>query len=117
MAGKEGVKTGKKFIAEHTERKELTANERIKELEEEIANTKYNKKTQHAVGLMKAKLAMLKERATQRASVGKAKGDNRFAVRRTGEGTVVLLGYPSVGKSTLLNKLTNAKSDVARYAF
>ena len=117
MVGKEGAKIGKKYIAEHTERKELTASERIKELEEEVSNTKYNKRTQHAIGLMKAKLAMLKERATQRASVGKAKGDNRFAVRRTGEGTVVLLGYPSVGKSTLLNKLTNAKSDVARYAF
>ncbi|MBU0627979.1 MAG: GTP-binding protein [Nanoarchaeota archaeon] len=95
----------------------MTSQEKIKDLEDEISSTKYNKKTQHAIGLMKAKLAMMKERATQRASVGKAKGDDRFAVRRTGDGTVVLLGFPSVGKSTLLNKITNAKSDIASYAF
>ena len=118
MAGKEGVKVGKKRgEIQLTERKEMTSSEKIKDLEEEISNTKYNKKTQHAIGLMKAKLAMMKERATQRASVGKAKGDDRFAVRRTGDGTVVLLGFPSVGKSTLLNKITNAKSDIASYAF
>src|SRR3989344_1913499 len=118
MAGKEGVKVGKKRgDIQLTERKEMTSSEKIKDLEEEISNTKYNKKTQHAIGLMKAKLAMMKERATQRASVGKAKGDDRFAVRRTGDGTVILLGFPSVGKSTLLNKITNAKSDIASYAF
>ncbi|MEA2037671.1 MAG: GTP-binding protein [Nanoarchaeota archaeon] len=117
MAGKQGVKTGKKKEAQQTERKKLTSNERIKELEDEISKTKYNKRTQHAVGLMKAKLAVLKERATQRSSAGKGKGDDRFSVRKTGDGTAVLLGFPSVGKSTLLNKLTSAKSDIAAYSF
>ncbi|HJO01782.1 MAG TPA: GTPase, partial [Candidatus Woesearchaeota archaeon] len=40
-----------------------------------------------------------------------------YAVRKTGDGTVVLLGFPSVGKSTLLNALTNADSPVGTYAF
>jgi small GTP-binding protein len=117
MVGKKGVKTGKKHEAERTERKKLSASERIEELEQEISKTKYNKRTQHAVGLMKAKLAMLKQRAEERASVGKGKGDERFSVRKTGDGSVLLLGFPSVGKSTLLNKLTRAKSDIAAYAF
>ena len=117
MAGKKGIKIGKKKTAEVVERKDLTIQEKIKELEEEISRTKYNKKTQHAIGLLKAKLAVLKERALQRSSVGKSKGDDRFSVRKTGDGTVVLLGFPSVGKSTLLNKLTNAKSDVGAYSF
>lgn len=117
MAGKKGIKIGKKKRAEVVERKDLTIHEKIKELEEEISRTKYNKKTQHAIGLLKAKLAVLKERALQRSSVGKSKGDERFSVRKTGDGTVVLLGFPSVGKSTLLNKLTNAKSDIGAYSF
>jgi small GTP-binding protein len=118
MVGKEAAKIGKKKApVQIIERKELTLHEKVKELENEISNTKYNKKTQHAIGLMKAKLAMLKDRAMQRAGVGKAKGDERFSVRKTGDATAILLGFPSVGKSTLLNKLTNAKSDVAAYAF
>lgn len=117
MVGKEGTKTGKKKEAQHTERKKLSSSERIEALEEEIRTTKYNKRTQHAIGLLKAKLAILKQRATQRASVGKAKGDERFSVRKTGDGSVLLLGFPSVGKSTLLNKLTRAKSDIGAYDF
>jgi len=118
MPGKEGVKVGKKKeVLLRTQRKKQTTNEQIKELEERISKTKYNKKTQHAIGLYKAKLAMLKEKAEARASTGKAKGDDRYSVRKTGDGSVVLLGFPSVGKSTLLNKLTNAKSDIGAYSF
>jgi len=118
MAGKKATKIGKKReAAVLTERKKLTASEQIRQLEEEIGKTKYNKKTQHAIGLMKAKLAMLKERALARSAAGKARGDERFSIRKTGDGTAVLLGFPSVGKSTLLNKITNAKSEVAAYDF
>jgi uncharacterized protein len=90
-------------------------NEEIKRLEEEIANTKYNKRTQSHVGLVKAKLARLKEKDEQRKSGGK-KGEG-YTVKRSGDATVVLLGFPSVGKSTLLNALTNAESMTAAYAF
>lgn len=90
-------------------------NEEIKQLEDQIAKTKYNKSTQHAVGLMKAKLAKLKEKQETRGSGGKkAEG---YDVRKTGDGTVILIGFPSVGKSTLLNDLTNAESKTAAYAF
>lgn len=118
MKGKKGAKKGKKRKdVLLTERKKLSASERIKELEEEIRKIKYNKRTQRAIGLLKAKLAVLKERALQRSSIGKSKGDDRFNVRKTGDCTAILLGFPSVGKSTLLNKLTNAKSDIASYSF
>ena len=88
--------------------------EKIKELEDLISKSKYNKSTQHAIGLYKAQLAKLKEK--QKARSGGRKGEG-YAVRKTGDGTVVLLGFPSVGKSTLLNALTNANSAVAAYAF
>ncbi len=95
------------------ERKDPTR-EKIKELDDLISKTKYNKSTQHAIGLYKAQLAKLKEK--QKARSGGRKGEG-YNVRKTGDGTVVLLGFPSVGKSTLLNALTNANSAVAAYAF
>ncbi|MBI4440332.1 GTP-binding protein [Candidatus Woesearchaeota archaeon] len=88
---------------------------RIAELESELAKTKYNKRTQHHVGLVKAKIAQLKERQ-QRRSAGKGKTEG-FTVKKSGDASVILVGFPSVGKSTLLNRITNAKSAVAQYAF
>lgn len=89
--------------------------DRIRELEEEVEKTKYNKKTQRHIGLIKAKIAMLKEKQQQRMS-SKGKGEG-FSVKRSGDGTVIMVGFPSVGKSTLLNALTKAKSQVGSYAF
>ena len=89
--------------------------QRVRELEEELSTTKYNKSSQHHVGLVKAKIALLKEKQERRiAGKGKTEG---FSVKRSGDATVIIVGYPSVGKSTLLNALTNAKSEVAAYAF
>lgn len=117
MGGKKAVSVGKRKDVQLVERKKADTNAQIKELEDRIAKTKYNKKTQHAIGLYKAKLALLKDKASSRSSTGKSKGDERFNVRKTGDGTVVILGFPSVGKSTLLNKITNAKSDIGAYSF
>jgi small GTP-binding protein len=90
-------------------------NNEIKNLEDEITKTKYNKRTQHHIGLVKAKLAKLKDKQETRGS-GTKKMDG-YDVRKTGDGTVILVGFPSVGKSTLLNDLTNAESKIAAYAF
>jgi len=89
--------------------------EKIRELEEEIRRTPYNKATQHHIGKLKAKLARLREEAERRST---AKGAGRgYAVRKSGDATVALVGFPSVGKSTLLNALTNAESEVGSYDF
>lgn len=88
---------------------------KIKDLEDELKKTKYNKKSQGHIGLVKAKIARLKDEEQRRASSkGKTEG---FSVRRTGDATIIMVGFPSVGKSTLLNAITNAHSEVAAYAF
>ncbi len=88
---------------------------KIKEIETQLSSVKYNKSTEHAFGVMKAQLAKLREKQEKRmASKGGGKG---FFVKKSGNATVVLLGFPSVGKSSLLNVITGAKSAVAAYAF
>ncbi|HIH39602.1 TPA: GTP-binding protein [Candidatus Woesearchaeota archaeon] len=89
--------------------------ESIKDLEERISKTKYNKKTQSAIGQYKAQLAKLKDDVVKRASKGpRTQG---YSVKKSGDATVVILGFPSVGKSTVLNAITGAKSEVAAYEF
>jgi len=90
--------------------------ERIKELEKELSETSYNKRTQHHIGLLKAKIADLKQKQATRSS-SKNGSSVGFSVRRSGDGTVVLIGLPSVGKSTLLNRVTDASSKAGAYAF
>lgn len=89
--------------------------ERILELEEEIRRTPYNKATQHHIGRLKARVARLKEEARTR-SASKA-GAEGYSHRKAGDATAVIVGFPSVGKSTLLNKLTNSTSKVGDYDF
>ena len=92
--------------------------QQIEEIEEELRKTPHHKGTDHFFAKMRAKIARLKDR--QYESVVKSKGGGGgggYGVKKQGDATVVLVGPPSVGKSTLLNDLTNADSKVAAYDF
>jgi uncharacterized protein len=89
--------------------------EQIVEIEDEIRNTQYNKATQHHIGRLRAKIAFLRLEREKRAA-GKG-GGSGYAVRKSGNATVGLVGYPSVGKSTLLTRLTGAMSEAGAYDF
>ena len=88
--------------------------EEIEAIEEEIASTPYNKATEAHIGRLKSKLAEKKEKLQNQSSAG---GGTGYSVEKTGDATVALVGFPSVGKSSLLNALTNAESEIGDYEF
>ena len=91
--------------------------EKIKAIQDEIGRTQLNKATEHHIGLLKAKIAKLKREQEAIQTKKSAKKSDGFDVKRTGDATVVFIGLPSVGKSTLLNKLTGSKSSVGAFQF
>ncbi|MBI5147314.1 MAG: GTP-binding protein [Thaumarchaeota archaeon] len=91
--------------------------EKIKAIQDEILKTQLNKATEHHVGLLKAKIAKLRREQEKVQTKKSGISSDGFDVRRTGDATVVFIGLPSVGKSTLLNKLTGSRSAVAAYQF
>ncbi|MGQ0606231.1 MAG: OBG GTPase family GTP-binding protein [Candidatus Nitrosotenuis sp.] len=91
--------------------------EKIKAIQDQIHSTQLNKATEHHIGLLKAKIAKLKREQENNQTKKSGISSDGFDVRRTGDATVVFIGLPSVGKSTLLNKLTGSRSAVAAYQF
>ena len=91
--------------------------EKIKAIQDEIHRTQLNKATEHHIGLLKAKIAKLKREQESDAIKKSSKKSDGFDVKRTGDATVVFIGLPSVGKSTLLNKLTGSKSAIGAFQF
>eukprot|EP00055_Hartaetosiga_balthica_P018554 m.134751 g.134751 ORF g.134751 m.134751 type:complete len:367 (+) comp9720_c0_seq1:32-1132(+) len=90
--------------------------EKIDEIEAEMARTQKNKATAKHLGLLKARLAKLKQELISAKTSGGGKGEG-FDVPKTGDARVGFVGFPSVGKSTLLTNLAGVYSEVAAYEF
>jgi small GTP-binding protein len=90
--------------------------EKIKEIENEMARTQKNKATAHHLGLLKAKLAKLRRELLTPKGGSSSTGEG-FDVAKTGIARIGFVGFPSVGKSTIMTKLTGTYSAVAEYEF
>ncbi len=91
--------------------------EKIKAIQDEIHKTQINKATEHHIGLLKAKIAKLRREQEKIQTKKSGVSTEGFDIKRTGDATVVFIGLPSVGKSTLLNRITGSRSAVAAYQF
>ncbi|KAI9722115.1 MAG: Ribosome-interacting GTPase 2 [Chrysothrix sp. TS-e1954] len=91
--------------------------ERIKEIEDEMRRTQKNKATEYHLGLLKGKLARLRAQLLEPTPGAGAGGGQGFDVSKSGDARIALVGFPSVGKSTFLSKITKTRSEVAAYSF
>jgi len=91
--------------------------QKIADIEAEMARTQKNKATSGHLGLLKAKLAKLRREIIEPKSGGGGGKGEGFDVARTGDARVGFVGFPSVGKSTLLSNLAGVYSEVAAYEF
>jgi uncharacterized protein len=94
-----------------------TIADKIAEVENEMSKTQRNKATESHMGLLKAKLAKLKRELIDASSKSGGGGMEGFEVPKTGDCRIGLVGFPSVGKSTLLTKLTGIFSRASEFEF
>ncbi|OWF55285.1 GTP-binding protein 128up-like isoform X1 [Mizuhopecten yessoensis] len=90
--------------------------EKIAEIEAEMNRTQKNKATMGHLGLLKARLAKLRRELIEPKGGGGGAGEG-FDVAKTGDARIGFVGFPSVGKSTLLSNLAGVYSEVAAYEF
>lgn len=95
-----------------------TIEEQIKSLEDEISKTKYNKATQGHIGKLKAKIAALRQKKEKAQAHSRSSGGAKgFEVKKSGDASVALVGFPSVGKSSLISQLTEVESEAGNFEF
>ncbi len=72
---------------------------------------------QYHLGRLKARLAILRGEIMKEVASSKKGPGEGFDVVKTGDARVAMIGFPSVGKSTLLSTLTPTQSEAAAYEF
>lgn len=95
----------------------VSVSERIELIQQEMARTQKNKATEYHIGLLKGKLARLRQQLLEPPPGSQGSSGQGFEVAKAGHARVALVGFPSVGKSSLLSKITKTRSEVASYAF
>ncbi len=95
-----------------------TLDEKLAALREMRKNAPGHKGGEHVRADISRKIKAVKEQmAKQAVQRKKTSGSKSLAVKKDGMGQIVLVSFPNVGKSTILNALTNKSVQVADYPF
>ncbi len=95
-------------------RKARSIAEKIKALERALALIPKHKGTENLRAQLKRRLAELRESCERKSKGG---GFDRYNIKKEGAAQVVIIGYPNVGKSSLLKALTGIDVKIAEYPF
>ena len=93
-----------------------TTEEKIAALNEMLAIIPKHKGTDKLRASLRSNLSKLKKEEQQSRSKSGRRTDE-YQIKRHGAGQVILIGAPNVGKSKILDALTNANPEVADYPF
>jgi uncharacterized protein len=103
--------------AEARYQKGKTSEEKLAALREMWVLLPKHKASEKVQAILKTKISELTDQIEQEKSGPKKAAPGTFKIPRQGAGTVVFLGPPNAGKSTLLAKLTKATPAIAPYPF
>ncbi len=103
------------FRVEELYRSAKTTSEKIAYLEDLLRIVPKHKGTDKLRADLRRRLSKLRDQSKKQK--GLAKQTSLFNIEKEGAGQVVLIGFPNVGKSSLLQVLTKARPEVADFPF
>lgn len=102
------------YVAEEAYRRATTLEGKIEALQEMLAVIPKHKGTEKIQGNIKRRLSKLREAGEKKS---KTATFNPYFIEKQGAGQAILIGYPNVGKSSLVAALTRAQPKIADFPF